>query len=102
MTHEFLQVGTEYGRCYLTTTDGTFLGTHTTMKMNITSFTIEKLKSRLSGYGVNEATKNSMLNDIRQSPYPDNLLFNFSIVKLVMFIFIVVWVPKNVSAVVVK
>jgi len=69
LSHEFLQVGTEYGRCYLTTTDGTFLGTHTTMKMNITSFTIEKLKSRLSGYGVNEATKNSMLNDIRQSPF---------------------------------
>ena len=59
LTHQFLQVNTEYGQCNLTIADaGTMVGT--TMKMNVTSFTVEKLKAHLNGYNVIESTKQAI------------------------------------------
>ena len=69
ITHEFLQVGTEYGKFMLTDTLNSPTNADLqTMKMNITSFTVEKLKAHLNGYNINEASKQAIARDISSKP----------------------------------
>ena len=66
ISHEFLQVGVEWGKAMLVTSD--VAQSLRSMRMNITSFTVEKLKSYISGYNIDEQAKSFIHNSIRQSP----------------------------------
>jgi len=104
ISHEFLQVGTEYGKFYLTNTTSD-VTTLRIMKMNITSFTVEKLKAHLNGYNINEATKQSIARDISSNPVlipAQNLerqTFGTGIISSGAFDATISYTPRNVNCI---
>ena len=104
LPHQFLQVGTEYGNCALTS-DNTGHTNLTGMKMNITSFTVEKLKAHLNGYNVIESTKQAIAQSISSSPIliPAQKLerqtFGTGIISSGAFDATISYTPRNINCI---
>jgi len=97
-------VGTEYGNCSLTS-DNTGTTTMRAMKMNITSFTVEKLKAHLNGYNVIESTKQAIAQSISSSPIliPAQKLerqtFGTGIISSGAFDATISYTPRNINCI---
>jgi len=65
-SHEFLQVGTEYGVVNLLNASN--LQSPKQMKVSVSNFTVTNLKSHIKGFSVKEPVKEAIYNMLRETP----------------------------------